>query len=226
MRQRIAPAKPVVVTVGDEGMKKVFHRSYKTIIDIGAHTGEFASAAFRHSPQAKILSFEPLPGPYKLLQKTIINFSKDSQAFPFALGDKEVTTEMNEFPFTAASSILSPAKGSRKYFPYLIASTRRTVQVRRLDDMIDGTTISRPALLKIDAQGYEDRVLRGSEKTLQYIDAVLIEVSLVPLYEGQWLKEDLCNWLTKKGFRYVETVHQHHTFACGKVIQEDVLFER
>ena len=39
--------------------------------------------------------------------------------------------------------------------------------------------------IKIDTQGYESQVLDGAEETLKHVVGVMLELSLVQLYEGQ-----------------------------------------
>ncbi len=39
--------------------------------------------------------------------------------------------------------------------------------------------------LKMDVQGFEDRVLLGAQSTLHRVDAIETEISLTDLYEGQ-----------------------------------------
>ncbi len=50
----------------------------------------------------------------------------------------------------------------------------------------DYTSQFKNPFLKIDTQGYEWAILDGALNTLPYIRSVLLELSLVPLYEGQY----------------------------------------
>ena len=60
-------------------------------------------------------------------------------------------------------------------------------------------------LLKIDTQGYEDRVLRGAGEMLTptAIRMLLIEVSFVDLYENQASFADIFTLVTTRGYRLV-----------------------
>src|SRR5688572_11324458 len=42
---------------------------YRTVVDIGANHGQFALVARHHCPNARIESFEPLPGPAERFRK-------------------------------------------------------------------------------------------------------------------------------------------------------------
>jgi hypothetical protein len=39
--------------------------------------------------------------------------------------------------------------------------------------------------LKLDAQGYEMRIMQGAEISLKSIDTIQLEMSLAPLYDGE-----------------------------------------
>jgi hypothetical protein len=81
--------------------------------------------------------------------------------------------------------------------------------------------------LKIDTQGYEDRVLRGAETLLKRTRGLQLELSLVPLYAGQRQFDELLPELQAAGFElwnmtpaFVDPVH-------GRLLQIDAtLFQR
>src|SRR3546814_20951259 len=79
-----------------------------------------------------------------------------------------------------------PPRSTRTYtlFPYptLFLSTEEIVG-RTLDEVVepDGR---RPLALKIDTQGFELEVLKGAQQTRADIPAILLEMSLTPLYKG------------------------------------------
>ena len=61
------------------------------------------------------------------------------------------------------------------------------VEVRRLDEILNAADVVRPALLKLDVQGYELPALQGCGPLLDVMDFVYVEVSFMPLYAGQAL---------------------------------------
>ena len=217
---------PVAVPVHDRtGYERLFRSRYRTIIDIGAHAGEFAVLAHELVPDALIWSFEPLPGPYPRLQKVIDSCAEGSRVFQMALGDREQILEMIEYPFTPCSSFLRFRGIGRRMFPYMIGrGTRHAVPVRRLDDVLSDTQLNSPVLMKIDVQGYEDRVLRGAEKTLRQTDAVLMETSFIATYDDQVLFADLRKQMEALGFVYAGAISTHRALIGGKTVQEDSLF--
>lgn len=226
LRNKIAVAPPIRVTMDDGVFSAVFEIPFRTVIDVGAHAGEFVALAHRHVPAARVFAFEPLTGAHRTLERVIEKCAPGSRLFPFAAGDAEAVMEMTEYPFTPCSSLLPAAKGALLLVPYMIGGMRRPVRVRRLDDVLDRSAFERPILMKLDVQGYEDRVLRGANLTLDSVDSLIIETSFIRLYEGQWLFADVRRWLEERGFAYTCALQQHRAFLRNTVLQEDSLFTR
>lgn len=197
----------------------------KTVIDVGAHTGEFSLFAHRAFPSARIIAFEPIPRAFDELSCRLGGW-KGAEAHGVALGEQDGASEMYVHAFSQCSSLLPGTAFLRRAFPYTGFSTKVVVPVRSLDSVLSGQTLHRPALLKIDVQGYEDRVLRGALKTLAMIDAVIIEMTPRPLYKGQVPQTEIVAFLYEHGFSLARTLKQHRSFFSRSVVQEDVLFLR
>jgi hypothetical protein len=56
-------------------------------------------------------------------------------------------------------------------------------------------------VLKIDVQGFEKNVLAGAEASLQKIKILQLEMSLVPLYQNEWLFNEVLEYFAQKGFQ-------------------------
>ena len=79
--------------------------------------------------------------------------------------------------------------------------------------------------MKIDVQGYELEVLKGSEKLLENFDYLYIECSFIELYKGQPLYTEIIKWLKSKNFSYVKKFNS--LFDRNKnIIQADFFFKR
>lgn len=78
-------------------------------------------------------------------------------------------------------------------------------------------------LLKLDVQGFEDRVLRGGTRALSKCRAVLLEVCLEPLYEEQADFLVLAQLLYDAGFRYAGNLDQAYG-DDGRVVFIDAVF--
>lgn len=200
----------------------------QTIIDIGANKGQFAQKMRRYFPQAQIFAFEPLPLPYQQLQQWGDRQPNRVRTFNLALGDRVDKLEINSHVlFTASSSLLPTTKLCESLYPMVREQERIIVHQSTLDrEMERFARKLRPELLvKIDVQGYEDRVIRGGEKMLGQAKACILEISLDGLYEGQCQFRDIFPLLDNLGLRYAGNLDQV-VAADGHVRYLNALFLR
>ena len=80
--------------------------------------------------------------------------------------------------------------------------------------------------LKIDTQGYEWQVLDGAHATLPKVRGIQMELSLVPLYEGQRLWRECIERLEAEGFVVWALQPVFVDPANGRTLQWDGLFFR
>jgi FkbM family methyltransferase len=196
-----------------------------TVLDIGANTGQFASCISRLLPTAKIYSFEPLPDCFEQLQINMAN-AENFKAFNVALADRTGVLDFERNEFSPSSSFLKMADLHRDAFPYTSNSNTITVTTQRLDDFLEGCAIAQPMLVKIDVQGYEDKVLRGGEKTIRESALIILETSFETLYEGQPMFHEIYQRLVSWGFVYSGATSQLCSPQDGKPLQEDSIFVR
>ena len=111
-------------------------------------------------------------------------------------------------------------------FPQTKDAQTVQVKIQRLDDIAKTLEMTQPLMLKIDVQGFEDRILRGGEQTVARADVILIETSLEKLYEGQPLFDEIYNYLVKCGFTYAGSFDQLHHPQSGVILQQDSIFVR
>jgi len=133
---------------------------FRMVIDLGANRGQFSLVAGKIFPTAFINAFEALPEPAEAFRNL---FARDNRVtlHPYAIG-RERGKEIIHVSFDDDSSSLLPiGKSQVKLFPRTGEKDVRKVSVLPLTDALDSEDITPPALLKIDAQGYELEVLRG-----------------------------------------------------------------
>jgi FkbM family methyltransferase len=196
-----------------------------TVVDIGANVGQFAKEIRTLLPDADIHSFEPLVDCYEALKQ---NMAGDAHftAYPVALGETREESAINRSSYSLSSSLRPMADEHKRLFPHTAGQTIERVRVERLDDMLAGKTLRPEVLLKIDAQGYEDKVLAGGPRVLGQAKVAILEASFVELYEGQPLFADVYDIMRKEGFDYRGALHQKIDSTTGKILFEDALFIR
>jgi hypothetical protein len=210
------------VLAGNEH-RHVLPPSLKTIIDIGANRGQFTLAARIWAPQAQIIAFEPLSQAANLFTKI---FSNDSQVIlhQMAIGSESKSMEMHISAKDDSSSLLSLSELQTTMFPFTAEIGKTSVLVRPLSSVISGENIQRPALLKLDVQGYEYEALVGSLELLPNIDFIYCECSFLEFYTGQKLAYHVISLLENNGFILVGLYNASYD-EKGRCIQADFLFQ-
>jgi FkbM family methyltransferase len=198
-------------------------RRFATVLDVGANVGQFALAASAAWPNTRIYSFEPLPDCFEQLQVRLRR-AADFTAINVGIGDKAGSLTFERNSFHPSSSFLKTTPLLRSEFPHAGDSKSITVQVKRLDDLAGELVLRPPMLVKIDVQGYEDKVLTGGAETIQRADVIIIESSFVRLYEGQPLFWDIYRTLTAWGFFYRGSLEQLTSTTDGRPLQADSIF--
>lgn len=196
-----------------------------TVIDAGAHAGEFASGIRTVLHGCTLYCFEPQPQPFRRLAH---RFRRDAtvHAFNVALGSVPGEMVLHQSNFTKASSLLPMAELHRKAYAWSAEGSDITVRVETLDSVLPGD-VEGAVLLKLDVQGFELEVLRGASATLARTDYVLVETSVGgTLYEGEATFGEVHALLTRAGFRYAGMWDQMHDPRTDAPLQIDALFVR
>jgi FkbM family methyltransferase len=195
----------------------------RTVIDIGANTGQFARAIHEVLPAAFVYSFEPLPDCFKELQRTMCSMA-NFQAYNTALGENDGEATFYRSEWSPSSSLRPMGQLHKENFPYTARESREIVRVRKLDDYIDELNIKNNVLMKLDVQGCEDRVIAGGKCLLGRTKVLVVETSMVPLYASQPLFRDIYSILDQQGFKYHGALSQFASPLNGSILQADSIF--
>jgi FkbM family methyltransferase len=195
----------------------------RTILDIGANTGQFASQVNRLLPDATLYSFEPLEDCYNELLKKMEHVPKFN-AFNFALGDKNGQAQIYKNAYTPSSSLLPMEELHKRAFSFATHTTAQNINVKRLDDILDELDVIKNIMVKIDVQGFEDRVILGGKSLISVASILIVETSFRPLYKGQVLFGPLYDMLRQLGFEYMGSEEPLRNPNDGSILQCDSIF--
>lgn len=196
------------------------------VLDVGANTGQYGKELRAIGYKGRIVSFEPLTSAYKELLKTA-NSDGSWIALRFALGDAEGKAVLNIAGNSMSSSILDMLPSHAKSAPESQYVGREQVEVRTLDSVFDTICSQEQSiLLKIDTQGFEKHVLDGAERSLRFINTIQLEMSLIPLYQGELLFPELSQLLYQKGYRLASIEPVFADRETGQLLQIDGIFHR
>ena len=187
-----------------------FINNYKidSIIDVGAHKGEFLHNCIPKICFKNAYAFEPQKDIFKILTK---KFDKDPRIknYNIALGDDNKKKIMNISKLTSTSSLQELNHNSLflKIKNFLIGKENAKknyyeVEINTIDNFFENKELSN-VLLKIDVEGYELNVLKGSNNTIKKIKLILIENQFFNMYKNNRTR----NWhdfLLKNEFKLVK----------------------
>jgi FkbM family methyltransferase len=198
----------------------------QTIIDVGAHQGEFASGMKSTLPGVQVYSFEPQPECYTALAERLQQYPH-TQAFCLALGSTAGQLSFHQSVFTKSSSLLPLSQLHKDAFPFTAETHLIQVEVVTLDSLANQLNLTPKVMLKLDVQGYELEVLKGAQKILPKVDYVLAETSVGgTLYEGEANLKQLEDFLESFGFKFAFRWDQLENPQDGSVLQVDAMFVR
>ena len=156
------------------------------VLDIGANTGQYGASLRALGYRGRIVSFEPLATAHTALVATRAGDAGWAVAPRAAIGDSEGEITINIAGNSASSSVLPMLESHRKAAPHSAYVGSDVVPITRLDTIAPGLVgDAARVLVKIDTQGYETQVLAGGAATIAAALAVQVELSLIPLYDGQ-----------------------------------------
>ena len=196
------------------------------VFDVGANTGQFASALRADGYRGRIISFEPLSSAFRALQAR----SSDDPNWlveQCALGESHGTAEINISGNSYSSSLLPMLPRLREAAPESAYVATEQIRITPLDTLFSRYCAPRDkAFLKIDTQGYTNSVLRGARSSLPHISGLQVELSLVPLYENEPLIGEVVSKLEQEGFRLVLVKPEFTDNTTGQQLQVDGVFFR
>lgn len=203
------------------------HAGIDLVLDVGANEGQFASELLGTGYRGRIVSFEPLREAHVRLRQAAARVPNWTVHERCAIGDTHGEVQIHVAGNSVSSSIRPMLEQHAQSAPESRYVGSETVPLRRLDDIampyLDG---AREVFLKVDTQGFEAAVLRGAPALLQRVRAVQLELSLVPLYEGQELWLHFLALMQAQGFVVWTLLPGFVDGASGRTLQADAIFVR
>jgi FkbM family methyltransferase len=196
------------------------------ILDIGANTGQFARQCRAAGYNGSILSFEPSATAHAALLQSAADDPLWNVADRMALGAANGEIEINIAANSYSSSILPMLDSHLSAAPASQYLHKEKVPIHRLDDVLPPDDPNRRIFLKLDVQGYESQVLAGATRLLPRTIAVQLEMSLLPLYEGEVLMPEICATMTASGFELWDLEPSFRDPITGRLLQLDGIFTR
>jgi FkbM family methyltransferase len=110
------------------------------------------------------------------------------------LGSLEIkVSDVSQF-----SSFLEQTDVAQRLFDTSYPSATESVEMTTLDQFTSG--LRGNIFLKVDTQGYEEAVLKGSQQLLQRVCGVQLELPIIHLYRGTWKLTRAVEYMEERGF--------------------------
>jgi len=225
--------KEVTFTSFDEIYKKKLDNA-SVIFDIGANQGQSIERFKSLFPFAKIHAFEPIKFEFKKLKE---KYSNDTNVILNNCAVAEVSGE-REFNITAktGNSSFNKIKSNTKWLKVRSKQFKTSeeeyvkkiekVKIITLDEYCKENQITKIDLIKIDTQGYEDKILAGAQSILSknFISAIECEIMLDNVYEKYLNFSDLEKYLVPNNFRMIGINMINNNLFSGLTFFGDVVY--
>lgn len=145
-----------------DAIKKIL-RPQDHFWDVGASTGTYSVVLASCIPQGRIFAFEPEPKTFKRLQENfILNQLHQATAVNLALGETPGSAALRTADqFGAGIHTLVEASNRSDLY------TSGSAQVMPGDLYLEQNHLPCPAVIKVDVEGFEEKVFLGLRKTLK-----------------------------------------------------------
>jgi FkbM family methyltransferase len=219
--RRINPAESELAQL----VRQLFVHQIDVVFDVGANTGQFAEGLRHAGFLGRIVSFEASATAHATLIARARYDTKWIVAPRVALGDRKGVTTLNLARNSVSSSVLHMLPSHINADPKSRYVGSEPVDLRTLDDV--GMTFVSPGdriFLKLDVQGFEHKVLQGARLFLAQVQGMQVELSLVPLYEGERLFHPMLHDLEEYGYDLWSLVPGFADPATCRLLQLDAIF--
>lgn len=177
-----------------------------TIYDIGANKGTWTKECLKYFPNATYYLFEPQIDLKDDIEEVIKNHEN---AHLFTVGVGDVNDKLN---FT-----IHERDDSCSYSFTKEEATNRSLKqillpIVKLETFVKENNLKPPALLKIDAEGLDLKVLEGAKSLLQNVEIIMVEVGVMNNRIENTALQTL-NYLDSKGFRLFDFTDINRPFS-------------
>lgn len=198
---------------------------FDLVFDVGGNVGDFAEAAALAWPDAKVLSFEPLPqAAHASRQRSQGRWSV------YELGISEYPDEVNLWWCVnqhSASTMQAPGTARREHFKIEDRHEVVRVHVDPLDRYLTFIEGRQRVLVKVDVEGHEMHVLRGARQVLSLATTVICEVQQdASIFLGSPSPHAVDAELRRHGLEFAGLADAFGTSPPPRVLQFDGIWTR
>jgi FkbM family methyltransferase len=221
----------------------------RNAVDVGANVGQTLETFTSWWPSLHCLSLEPLPEAFQKLEATASKIGARAEVMNIGVGDvsgsltlhssKSQSTNSSFNRFNKDAETVSAHRGLRDSPSHLELGTEDNYKVDVKVQTLDSVLASNPGsnatkvfaengldILKIDTQGWEIPVLRGSKEVLKRTKVVLTEWQFDDVYGTPPPLHELDKILSDAGFRLWDIAHIYKDLKNLRTLWVDLIYAR
>jgi FkbM family methyltransferase len=197
-----------------QGEKRLFNAvaaalpgySFTTIFDVGANIGQTCVPMAVALPQARIIAFEPVPATFAALSRNAAGYPAITPVNA-ALGAHSGEAVMSAEGVSTGNRILKAEDASS-------LPTTRVPVITGLE-ACEKHGVAHISLLKIDAEGFDIKVLDGFLPIIDRIDFIKVEAGMNDYNKTHVPFQDFYFYLSRRGFHLFHIYEQRFEFKKG-----------
>lgn len=172
-------------------------RDDMNFVDVGANLGEFSLFTSRRLKNGKVYAFEPLSGFFDQLTHNVsLNAIRNIECFKLGLSDHSA-----RLPIYFDVNNEEKHEGLATLFSATEQEPTEWISIDTLDEVAMREGIEKIDFIKIDVEGSEWAVLKGSEKILRtFRPALMIELNDATARRAGYDVNDMIAWLKAFGY--------------------------
>jgi FkbM family methyltransferase len=190
----------------------------RRIFDVGANHGAWTRVAIAYFPDASYTLIEPQDHLKRDVQD-LIDRGHRIRWINAGAGDKPGPMTFWVSPHDDSSSFVATPEDVRRW-----GMRQVTVGVRTLNDIVGESGEPPPDMLKIDAEGFDLKVLAGATDLLGKTDVILVEAAVCSPCENTLL--NVINRMAEAGYRAIDITDLNRSTKHGVLWLCEVAFLR
>ena len=170
-------------------LPRLLDKEQPVILDVGANVGRYSKALYSAFPKAQIVAFEPVPRTFEVLRTTLATTTV--KCCSIGLSDAEGDAIVYDYDQVDGSEHASLFPGVLKDLHRAETIKETNVPLITLDAYCCAASILAIDFLKIDTEGNELNVLKGSRAMIQKnaIRAIQFEFNEMNVFSRVFLKD-------------------------------------
>ncbi|MEU0990676.1 FkbM family methyltransferase [Streptomyces sp. NPDC005953] len=183
--------------------RSLLFREVDVLIDGGANHGQYGLWARECGFRGRIISFEPSSQAFTRLTEAARSDDK-WDCHHLALGWRDGEVDLHLSHTSLGTSVFRPTAEHFRAWPEDVETGTERAPMRSLSSLHDQLNLAdQRVYLKLDVEGAELSALRGAGTLLDQVSLIELEISLVRLYQGAPIFEEVVSYLAERGFSAV-----------------------